>query len=118
MPCWLIVRACAIPLTAQCYMRRVGRVGCVALVALWSMGLLATADAQRVHPGRPPMPTGDSTVVGMLGTGYPLPSPGASGPATAVVVGPRVFLFDAGPGVMRRIAAAGLPIDGVTATFI
>jgi ribonuclease Z len=29
-----------------------------------------------------------------------------------------VFLFDAGAGVTRRIAAAGLPIDGVTAAFI
>jgi ribonuclease Z len=35
-----------------------------------------------------------------------------------VVVGQRVFLFDAGPGVMRGVAAAGLPIDGVTAAFI
>jgi ribonuclease Z len=64
------------------------------------------------------MPRGDSAVVVMLGTGMPVPSPSASGPATAVVVGARVFLFDAGPGVMRRLAAAGLPIDGVTAAFI
>jgi ribonuclease Z len=48
----------------------------------------------------------------------PRPDPEASGPATAVVVGKRVFLFDAGPGVMRRISAAHLPIDGVTALFI
>jgi ribonuclease Z len=64
------------------------------------------------------MPDGDSSVVIMLGTGTPVPSPERSGPATAVVVGRRVFLFDAGPGVMRRAAAAGLPIDGVTAAFI
>jgi ribonuclease Z len=48
----------------------------------------------------------------------PRPDPAASGPATAVVVGSRVFLFDAGPGVMRRLSAAGLPINGVTALFI
>lgn len=47
-----------------------------------------------------------------------MPNPERSGPATAVVVGRRIFLFDAGAGVMRRIAAAGLPIDGVTAAFI
>jgi ribonuclease BN (tRNA processing enzyme) len=47
-----------------------------------------------------------------------VPNPDRSGPATAVVVGRRVFLFDAGPGVMRRVAAAGLPIDGLTAAFI
>ncbi|HEY8310068.1 MAG TPA: MBL fold metallo-hydrolase [Gemmatimonadaceae bacterium] len=60
----------------------------------------------------------DSSVVVLLGTGMPRPDPEASGPATAVVVGKRVFLFDAGPGVMRRISAAHLPIDGVTALFI
>ena len=60
----------------------------------------------------------DSTVVVILGAGMPRPDPEASGPATAVVVGSRVFLFDAGPGVMRRIAAAHLPINGVTALFI
>jgi len=62
--------------------------------------------------------TADSTVVVLLGTGMPRPDPDASGPATAVLVGPRVFLFDAGPGVMRRMAAARLPINGVTALFI
>jgi len=76
------------------------------------------AEAQRRFPGGPPMPASDSTVVVMLGTGTPVPDPERAGPATAVVVGSRVFLFDAGPGVMRRIAAAGLPIDGVTAAFV
>jgi ribonuclease Z len=54
----------------------------------------------------------------MLGTGTPRPLPDVWGPATAVVVGERVFLVDAGVGVERRLAAAGLPIDGVTAVFI
>ena len=74
--------------------------------------------AQRVFPGGPAFPFSDSAVVITLGTGTPVPNPERSGPATAVVVGRRVFLFDAGAGVMRRIAAAGLPIDGVTAAFI
>jgi ribonuclease Z len=73
---------------------------------------------QRVFPGGPAFPFSDSAVVITLGTGTPVPNPDRSGPATAVVVGRRVFLFDAGPGVMRRVAAAGLPIDGVTAAFI
>ena len=60
----------------------------------------------------------ESTVVVLLGTGMPRPDPEASGPATAVVVGGRVFLVDAGPGVERRLAAAHLPIDGVTALFV
>jgi len=60
----------------------------------------------------------DTTTVVLLGTGMPRPDPDASGPATAVVVGHKTFLFDAGPGVERRLAAARLPINGVTALFI
>jgi ribonuclease BN (tRNA processing enzyme) len=80
--------------------------------------IAAPTNAQRVFPGGPPFPGPDSAVVITLGTGTPVPNPERTGPATAVVVGGRVFLFDAGPGVMRRVAAAGLPIDGVTAAFI
>jgi ribonuclease Z len=54
----------------------------------------------------------------LLGTGMPRPDPKCSGPASAVIAGGKVFLFDAGPGVMRRLAAAGLPIDGVDALFL
>jgi len=67
--------------------------------------------------GREPLQA-DSTVVVLLGTGMPRPNPEASGPATAVVVGKRVFLFDAGPGAERQLSAAHLPINGVTALFI
>jgi ribonuclease BN (tRNA processing enzyme) len=69
--------------------------------------------------GGPPA-YGDSsrTIVVLLGTGMPRPDPVASGPATAIVVGKRVFLVDAGPGVERRLAAAHLPIDGVDALFL
>lgn len=59
-----------------------------------------------------------STQVILLGTGTPYPDPELSGPATAVVVGGRVLLFDAGPGVMRRLQAADLPINGPEALFI
>jgi len=48
----------------------------------------------------------------------PYPDPNASGPATAVVIGKRVLLFDAGPGVMRQTKAANLPINGPEALFI
>lgn len=66
-------------------------------------------------PGAP-----DSTIVVLLGTGMPYPDPKAQGPATAVVVGTRIFLFDAGPGVMRQMTAAGLPVRGgpVTRVFL
>jgi ribonuclease BN (tRNA processing enzyme) len=58
------------------------------------------------------------TEVVLLGTGTPYPDAAVSGPATAVVIGTRVFLFDAGGGVMRRLNAAGLPISGPEAVFI
>lgn len=76
------------------------------------------ASASRAIAGPPTADTTSKTVVVMLGTGMPRPDPEASGPAAAVLVGSRVFLFDAGPGVMRRMAAAKLPINGVTALFI
>lgn len=62
----------------------------------------------------------DTTIVILLGTGMPFPDPAAQGPATAVTVGTRLFLFDAGPGVMRQMTAARLPIRGgpVTAVFL
>jgi ribonuclease BN (tRNA processing enzyme) len=60
----------------------------------------------------------DTAVVVLVGTGFPRPDPAASGPATAVVVGSRIFLFDAGPGIQRALASARLPINGVTALFV
>ena len=50
--------------------------------------------------------TGQSTQVVMLGTGTPNADPERSGPAVAVVVNDRAYLFDAGPGVVRRASAA------------
>lgn len=61
-------------------------------------------------------PSGTTLV--MLGTGMPRPDPVCFGPATAVVHDGRTFLFDAGAGVMRRMAAAGLSIRGPEAAFI
>jgi ribonuclease BN (tRNA processing enzyme) len=78
-----------------------------------SLALPAAGGAQRS-----PSAGADSTVVVLLGTGTPRADPAAWGPATAIVVGRRVFLFDAGAGVMRRASAANLPISGLTATFI
>ncbi|MEK7381618.1 MAG: MBL fold metallo-hydrolase, partial [Gemmatimonadota bacterium] len=46
------------------------------------------------------------TQVVMLGTGTPNPDPERSGPAVAVVVNGTAYLVDAGPGVVRRAAAA------------
>ena len=90
-----------------------------ALAILLSLALGLSAALIR----NPAMPTAHSatsptTEVVLLGTGTPYPDPASSGPATAVVVGGRVFLFDAGAGVMRRLRAANLPISGPEALFI
>ena len=42
----------------------------------------------------------------ILGTGTPNADPDRSGPALAVVAGGRAYLVDAGPGLVRRAAAA------------
>jgi ribonuclease BN (tRNA processing enzyme) len=55
---------------------------------------------------------GDTATVILLGTGTPYPSHLAQGPATAVAIGPRLFVFDAGAGVSRQLEAAGVPVRG------
>src|SRR5690242_11006308 len=42
----------------------------------------------------------------MLGTGTPITDPARSGPALAIVVHGAAYLVDAGPGIVRRAAAA------------
>ena len=84
----------------------------VLLVALW-----LSAPAIRPGPNEPAAPANRTEII-LLGTGTPYPDPNSSGPATAVVVDGRVFLFDAGAGVMRRLNAAKLPLSGPEAVFI
>lgn len=63
-----------------------------------------------------------SMEVVLLGTGYPRPDPDRAGPSTAVLVtsaaGDKVFLVDAGRGVMMRYAALGLPLKSIRAVFL
>jgi ribonuclease BN (tRNA processing enzyme) len=60
----------------------------------------------------------DSAHVILLGAGTPRPTPELHGPATAIVVGSRTFLFDAGGGVMHQMVSAGLGIRGPYALFL
>lgn len=48
------------------------------------------------------------TQIVMLGTGTPIPDPDRMGAGVAIVVDSVAYLFDAGSGVVRRAAAAGL----------
>jgi ribonuclease BN (tRNA processing enzyme) len=60
----------------------------------------------------------DSTLVVLLGTGTPVPAPHASGPATGVVVGNRLFFVDEGAGAETRLSAAGMSNTDIEAVFI
>jgi ribonuclease BN (tRNA processing enzyme) len=60
-----------------------------------------------------PVPAPGTPRVVMLGTGNPNADPERSGPAVAVVVGDKAYIVDAGPGIVRRAAAAR--IQGETA---
>ena len=54
----------------------------------------------------------------LLGTGFPRPDPERAGPSTAVVVGDKTFVVDAGRGVVLRLAAAELPLESLRAVFL
>ena len=84
---------------------------------LVTIGVTAVTLLLVVRPFR--AATHDDVRLIMLGTGAPIPDPKAFGPATAIVIGSRIFLVDAGPGVTRQLAAAGFPrIKDVEATFL
>lgn len=75
--------------------------------------------------GQKPATTAAShTQVVLLGTGTPRADPQRSGPATAIVVNDTPYLVDAGPGIVRRAAAAydkgikGLAVANLQTAFI
>src|SRR6476619_8199707 len=83
------------------------------VAVLWALAIGHTAASESATAQQ----RSDSVSIVMIGTGTPVPNPHAAGPATVVVVGKRVFLFDAGANVERQLAAADLPTDGVEAVF-
>lgn len=70
----------------------------VVLLAL--IGTTGTVAAAQTSSSQP------RAAVVMLGTGTPNADPDRSGPAVAIVANGRAYLVDAGPGVVRRAAAA------------
>lgn len=54
----------------------------------------------------------------LLGTGFPRPDAEHAGPSTAVVVGEKLFVVDAGRGVVMRLAATGIPLKGLRAVLL
>jgi ribonuclease BN (tRNA processing enzyme) len=82
------------------------------LILVVFVGLIASGRAQQAASMEP------SIELVLLGTGYPYPSGDRAGPSCAVIVGDDVFIVDAGRGVGMRIAAAGIPWDGIRGVFI
>lgn len=85
-------------------------------IVLAFCGVAAQSSAQTQRAS-----SADSTVVILLGTGTPFPDPNTAGPSTAILVGKRIFVVDAGTGIMRRLSAAGFvspPIEGVFITHL
>ncbi len=74
------------------------------LAALATATVLASSHAPRAL-------TAAGTHVVVLGTGTPNADPTRSGPAIAIVTNGRAYLVDAGPGIVRRAAAAALQGD-------
>ncbi|MGC1121786.1 MAG: MBL fold metallo-hydrolase [Candidatus Methanofastidiosia archaeon] len=58
------------------------------------------------------------TRVILLGTGTPNADPERSGPSVALTVDEDIYLFDFGPGVVRRAAAAGLNMHQLNKGFL
>ncbi|MFW9792775.1 MAG: MBL fold metallo-hydrolase [Candidatus Thorarchaeota archaeon] len=54
----------------------------------------------------------------LLGTGTPNIDPERSGPSVTIVVGDSVYIFDFGPGVVRRAIAAGIKSTSLTRAFL
>ena len=89
---------------------RINRYSVRSIATLLALGIGLAACAS-------PEPTAQdgTTAAGMraviLGTGTPNADPDRSGPATAIIVGNTAYLVDAGPGVVRRAAAANQSHD-------
>lgn len=80
------------------------------VVALAALLPTSAAPADRAAQPAPPATAPSRDTAGMrlvlLGSGTPNADPDRSGPAVAVVVNGAAYLVDAGPGVVRRAAAA------------
>lgn len=61
---------------------------------------------------------GDGLKVVFCGTGSPLPSLKRAQACTAIVVGERFFLVDAGTGSWETLAAAGVPAERLAGIFL
>ena len=92
------------------------RVNChsISLLILIVVPSLATLGIAQT----PSIPASPKIYAILLGTGYPRPDADRAGPSTAIVIGEKVFLVDAGRGVTMRLAAANLAPKNIRAVFL
>lgn len=83
--------------------------------ALIASALTLPASLRAQEPAPKPAP---KMYAILLGTGFPRPDPDRAGPSTAIVVGEKVFIVDAGRGVTQRLAGARLAPKNVRAVFL
>ena len=82
------------------------------LVRSFVIAIFPTLGCNRLAEQVSPAIASPAATVVMLGTGNPTPDPDRSGPSVAVIANDRAYLVDAGPGLVRRAAAAarrGIP---------
>lgn len=87
----------------------------LAFLGLMAAALAAAEAAPAAAPTVEPA-TGMRLII--LGTGTPNADPARSGPALAIMVDGEPYIVDAGPGVVRRAAAAAIPISKLDTGFI
>ena len=88
----------------------------LATISLFALLIAITSGGQQ-QPESAIADSGGMQVI-TLGTGYPRPSNERAGPATAVIVKDKLFLVDAGRGVVMRLAATEFPLKSVRAVFL
>lgn len=71
--------------------------------------MASCAGAARSSPAPAPQPPPPKTQIVILGTGTPVADPDRSGPSVAIVTNDTSYVIDAGPGLVRRAAATGIP---------
>jgi ribonuclease BN (tRNA processing enzyme) len=86
-------------------------------VSARALGLSFAILSVAASPVRPPTPPSRTRVI-LLGTGTPNADPARSGPAVAIVVDSNTYIIDAGPGIVRRAAAAKIPMSSLRIAFL